>query len=145
LTRAGIESFLPTVEKLSKWKDRRKLVTFPLFPGYLFVFITPDHQNRLAVLKTNGVVRFLGDAHGEPEPVPAELIESLKRIIENHTPLDPYPYLTEGQRVRIKRGPLAGIEGILVKRVGLHMLVLSVDVLQQGAALRIETFDVENL
>lgn len=144
LATAGIESFLPTVERLSRWKDRKKLVKFPLFPGYLFVYLESNHQSRLSVLKIKGVVRFL-DSAGEPEPVPEDLIASLKRIIQNDTPLDPYPYLVEGQRVRIKRGPLAGIEGILVKRVGHHMLVLSVDILQQGAALQIETFDVENL
>lgn len=145
LTKAGIETFLPVVERLSRWKDRKKLVNFPLFSGYLFVYIDGGHQNRLTVLKINGVVRFLGAIPGEPEPVPEELITSLKRLLENKTPLDPYPNLAKGHRVRIKGGPLAGIEGILVEKIGQHVLVLSVDVLQQGAALKIEAMEVERV
>lgn len=145
LTKSGIETFLPVVAILSRWKDRKKLVNFPLFPGYLFVYIDADHQSRLTVLKVKGVVRFLGHMPGEVEPVPEELINSLKKVVENKTPLDPYPYLTEGQKVRIKRGPLAGIEGILVEKIGHHILVLSVDVLQQGAALKVEATEVERV
>lgn len=143
LAGAGIEVFLPFVKRLRKWKDREKTVSFPLFPGYLFVRIAAGSQQRLDVLKTKGVVRFLGAMPGEPEPVPEEQIISLKRLVENEIPLDPYPYLKEGQRVRIKKGPLAGIEGMLVEKKGLHMLVLSVDIIQQGAALKIYASEVD--
>lgn len=145
LAGAGIEAFLPFVKRLRKWKDREKTVSFPLFPGYLFVHITAGSQQRLDVLKTKGVVRFLGIMPGEPEPVPEEQIISLKRLVENEIPLDPYPYLKEGQRVRIKKGPLAGIEGMLVEKKGLHMLVLSVDIIQQGAALKIYASEVDRV
>lgn len=145
LTKSNIDAFLPTVEKLRKWKDRKKMVTFPLFPGYLFVRINNNHQDRLTVLKTKGIVRLLGMENGKPEPVPEEQINSLKKLVENKLDLDLYPYLTEGQRVRIKSGPLDGIEGILVEKIGQHMLVLSVDILQRGAALTISITDVEKV
>lgn len=145
LGNAGLEAFLPTMERLSNWKDRKKVVTFPLFPGYLFVHIGSEPRERLKVLKTNGVVRFLGLTNNEPEPVPEEQIMSLKRLVDKREKIDPYPYLKGGQRVRIKKGPLAGVEGTLVERLGQHMLVISIDLLQQGAALRIDATDVERV
>src|SRR4030066_1839243 len=81
LSRANIDAFLPTVERLSRWKDRKKIVNFPLFPSFLFVHISKSHNNILTVLKTNGVVRFLGISPREPESIPEEQIISLKRLI----------------------------------------------------------------
>ena len=139
----GIDAFLPTVKKLRKWKDRKKLVTFPLFPGYLFVRITNDARNILEVLKIKGVVNMICTLPGEPARIPDEQIAALKTLVENGEDLDPYPYLTEGQNVRIIKGPMAGIEGILVEKLDKHFLVLSVDVLQQGVALTINAAEVE--
>ena len=143
LTGAGVDVFLPSMERLSKWKDRSKLIQFPLFPGYLFVNIDTSQSTRMTVLKTSGVVRFLGVIPGEPESVPEDQILALKKVLETKTTLDPYPYLHEGQRVRIKRGPLAGVEGILSEKSGRHLLVLSVDIIRQSTALTIEAGDVE--
>jgi transcription antitermination factor NusG len=145
LTKAGIDAFLPVVERLNKWKDRKKLVNFPLFPGYLFVHIHKIYDTMLAILKTPGVVRFIGIIPGEPEPVPEEQIISLKRIIESKESIDPYPYLKEGQRVRIRKGPLTGVEGILVEKAGQHSLVLSVDILRQAVSIKIDASDVESI
>ena len=145
LSNSGIEAFLPVVERLSKWKDRKKLVAFPLFPGYLFVHIKKNPEEKLLVLKTPGVVRFIGIIPGEPEPVPDDQIISLKRLVESKESIDPYPYLKEGQRVRIKRGPLRGVEGILIERPGQHLLVLSVDILRQGVSIKIDASDVESI
>lgn len=139
----GIEAFLPVVERMRKWKDRKKLVAFPLFPGYLFVRITREARNLLDVLKIKGVVRMLCTIPGEPDPVPDEQIACLQKLVENKEELDPYPYLDEGQNIRIIKGPLSGVEGILVKKTDKHMLVLSVDVLQQGVAVSINASDVE--
>lgn len=143
LAAARIEQFLPTVERLRRWKDRKKLVTFPLFPGYLFVRIPKSRDALLSVLKTKGVVRFLGKTPGSPEPVPDAQIESLKTLVASGRDIEVYPYLREGQRVRIRWGPLAGIEGILKEKRGQHILVLSIDILQQGASVRVDAADVE--
>ncbi|HTZ17448.1 MAG TPA: UpxY family transcription antiterminator [Dissulfurispiraceae bacterium] len=145
LLKFGIDTFLPVVDKLRLWKDRKKLVAFPLFPGYLFVHIGNSGSEKLAVLKTPGVVRFIGNTPGEPEPVPDDQVQSLQKLVESKETLDPYPYLKEGQRVRIKSGPLAGVAGILVERKGLHHLVLSVDILRQGVSVQIEASIAEAL
>ncbi len=143
LEKATIEVFLPTVERLRRWKDRKKKVTFPLFPGYLFVHTPSSKPDLLAVLKTHGVVRFIGVHPGVPLPVPDVQIESLQKLVASREDLEPYPYLQKGQLVRIVSGPLAGVEGILEKRQGQHLLVLSIDILQQGASVKIDALDVE--
>src|SRR5512139_421304 len=80
LTKAGIEAFLPVVERLRSWSDRKKLVAFPLFPGYLFTHLTESPAERLVVLRTPGVVRFLGTTSGVPDPVPDDPVLSMKRL-----------------------------------------------------------------
>jgi transcription antitermination factor NusG len=145
LNKNGIEAFLPSVERIRKWKDRKKLIAFPLFPGYLFVHITKSPGEKLSVVRIKGVVNLLCSVPGEPDPVPDDQINSLKKLIENKEALDPYPYLDEGKWVRIKAGPLSGVEGILVEKLDKHMLVLSVDVLRQGVALTIDAADVEKI
>ncbi len=145
LAMKGIEIFLPQVERARKWKDRKKLITFPLFPGYIFVHTTRESQNLLQVLKVAGVVRIICTIPGEPDTIPDDQILSLQKLVDNKGELDPYPYLNEGQRVRIAKGPLSGIEGILVEKLDKHVLVLSVDVLRQGVALTINAADVEKI
>lgn len=142
---AGIETFLPEVARLQRWSDRKKLVRFPLFPGYLFIHTDNSHGCRLTVLKTKGVVSILGTLPGEPEPVPEEQILSLQKIIASKADLDPHPYLKEGQRVRIRSGPLEGVEGILVQKTVKHMLIISIDILQRSTAVTIEGNDVEGV
>jgi transcription termination/antitermination protein NusG len=145
LMQAGIEVFLPSIERLHKWKDRNKLVRYPLFPSYLFVHTSRSHHDRLAILRTQGVVNILGVIPGEPDPIPDEQILSLKKVIESKTYLDPYPYLTKGQKIRIIKGPLAGIEGIFIDKAGQHKLILSVDLLSQSAAVTIQASEVEKI
>jgi len=145
LKQKGLDAFLPAVERLRKWKDRKKMIAFPLFPGYLFVHIAKDSQSLLNVLKVRGVVRLICTIPGEPAPIPDEQIMALKKLLENSDILDPYPYLNEGQKVRIINGPLSGVEGILVEKLEKHILVLSVDVLRQGVALTINAADVEKI
>lgn len=143
LTRLGIEAFLPTVERLRKWKDRRKLVHYPLFPCYIFVHIQRNTADIMKVLKTQGVVRFLGFEPRNPEIIPDEQIYSLRRLIESREHIDPYPYIREGQRARIKNGPLTGAEGILVKKEGGHLFIVSIDILKRSVAVKIDASDVE--
>ena len=145
LQEAGVEVFSPVVERLSRWKDRKKIIHFPLFPCYLFVHVTGDYNDKLTVLKVKGVLRFLGSPSGEPEPIPEDQILSLKKAVEGKVSIDPYPYLQEGQRVRIKRGPLIGVEGILVERAGQHKLILSVDILCQSTSMSIQASEVESI
>jgi transcription antitermination factor NusG len=145
LTLKGIETFLPSVERQRKWKDRKKMIAFPLFPGYIFVHTTKEANNLLSVLKVPGVVRMICTLPGQPDAIPDEQIISLQRLVENKNALAPYPYLSEGQMVRIIRGSLSGVEGILVEKLDKHLLVLSVDVLKQGVALTINASEVEKI
>lgn len=141
LWQKSIECFLPLQERLSKWKDRRKAVQFPLFPGYLFVRVAIT-ERRLDILKVPSVVRIIG-FRGRPEPIPEEQIQGVKTLVFNQMELDPYPYISEGDRVRIVRGPLRGLEGILLEKKNRFTFVLSIDLIQQSVACEIDAADVE--
>lgn len=145
LGSSGVEVFLPTIERQRRWKDRKKVVTFPLFPGYIFVRLPQSKPCMLPVLKTPGVVRFISLRPGSPEPVPDVQIESVRKMAEHGAGVEPYPGLQAGRRVRIVAGPLAGVEGVLQTRRGQHLLVISIDLLRQGAAVQIDALDVEPL
>lgn len=143
LLKAQKEAFLPSVQRLSKWKDRKKLVEFPLFPNYLFVRTLSGSEDKRVVLQTQGVVCFVGANSGTYNSVPDEQIASLMKIIESNETMNPYPFLREGHRVRVKKGPFAGVDGLLVKKKGLHKLVVLIDMLQQGVSVEIDASDVE--
>ncbi len=136
----SVEVFLPLRNVLSRWKDRRKEVQLPLFTGYLFVRMT--QEDRLNILKTVGVVTIISNHQG-PVPIPEDQIESIQKLVESGIKYDPYPYVHEGMRVTIKRGPLRGTEGILIGKRKKHILVLSVDLIQQSAALEINIADTD--
>jgi len=140
LWESQIECFLPLREVLSKWKDRKKEVQFPLFPGYLFVRV-PIRERRLDILKTPSVVRIVG-FDSDPVPIPEEEVEAVKRLVFSKLPYDPYPYLAAGDRVEIIRGPLRGMQGVLIEKKGTHRFVLAVDLIQQAVSCQIDACDV---
>ncbi|MEO5360090.1 MAG: UpxY family transcription antiterminator [Nitrospirota bacterium] len=143
LLSKNIESFLPVFERLCRWKDRKKLQSFPLFNGYLFTHITGSPDEIMLVLKTQGVVRILGTSSRKPEPIPETQIVSLKKLVESKEQLDPYPYLKEGQWIRIRKGALAGAEGILIEKAQTHIFVVSIDIFQRGLSLKIDASDID--
>lgn len=143
LWKRQIECFLPLREVVSKWKDRRKRVQFPLFPGYLFVH-TQIHQRRLDIVKVPAVVRILG-LHGEPLPIPDDQIQAVKTLVFSTLEYDPYPYLGEGARVRILRGPLRGLQGILLEKKNRYTFILSIDLIQKSVACEVDAADVEKI
>jgi len=142
LEERGITAFLPLVTQLRRWSDRRKLVQFPLFPGYTFVRLSYEPPVRLAVLQTEGVVHFVG-THGHGIPIPDEQIESIQTLLRNDVLIESHPYLKIGQRVRLRGGSLEGMEGILVARKGHRMLVISVELIQRSLAIQVDGYDVE--
>ena len=139
LVHQGIEHLLPTVKRLSQWKDRKKEVEVPLFAGYCFVRFGLDQK--LPVLKTVGVVDIVGSGQ-RPEPIPDEDITAIQTLMASVLPYDPHPYLQEGMRVEVIRGPLQGVRGILLRKDKRHRLVLGVRLIQQAAAVEIDTGDV---
>jgi transcriptional antiterminator NusG len=138
-----MEVFLPKLEVWSRRKDRRKKIQKALFPGYLFVQDALDGVHRLEILKTPGVVKILGNEKG-PVSVPEIQIESIKTILNGKSALSPFPYLREGQFVRVVEGPLKGCEGFLLKiKEGKEKLIISVDLLQRSVAVEIDGASVE--
>ena len=142
LTMRSIPCFLPVYESLRTWKDRRKCLALPLFPGYLFVRI--HVQERLRVLEIASVA-CLVTFGSLPCALPDSQIEALQNIPSSRLTAESYDYCASGKRVRIKRGPLEGIEGTLVRRKGALRLVLSIDLIQQAASVEVDMTDVELL
>lgn len=143
LTRKGIVTCLPAFTKLSQWKDRKKLVDFPLFPGYLFVCVEPCHEDFYRVLRTPGALTLLSTVPGTPTPIPLNEIHSLILLMEKAEDIDVYPHLTPGTRVRIRRGVFAGAEGVLLKKESHLLFVVSIDILSRSVGVRMYADDLE--
>jgi transcription antitermination factor NusG len=141
LTDRRIEVFLPMREILSRWKDRKKRIWVPLFPGYLFVNYVDTSENRFRILNVPGAVRFVG-FEGHPDPVPEDQILSVRRFLETSIAVDPYPYVQVGSRVEVIAGPLKGIRGLLVEKRGKFRFVIQVDLIRQSVSVEINTSDV---
>ena len=141
LSANDVEVFLPMVESMRQWSDRRKRIQVPLFSGYLFVRIHWSLNIRLRVLKIPGVVRVIGD-YENPAPIPEVQILAIQRFIAHDIRLDPYPYIRVGQRVEIRRGSLKGLQGILMRKKGYYRFVISVDLIQQSASVEVNAEDL---
>ena len=139
LTARGIEPFLPLIQRWRQWKDRRKQVAFPLFPGYCFARFT--QRDRITVVSTHGVVQIIGNQDG-PLPVPEAEIEAVRRLVESTLPYDPHPYLSEGMLVEVIRGPLKGLQGVLVRKGSRARFVIQVGLIHQAASVELDANDV---
>lgn len=143
LAQKGIPVFLPTFKKVSQWKDRKKLIVQPLFPGYLFVQVPPAPGCYLDVLKTRGIVSFVSLEPGTPTPVDQAEMTSLRLLLESGRELDVQPGLQEGTRVRLKNGPLADAAGVLVRKENELVFVVNIDLLGRSVAVRVSPQDIE--
>ena len=135
----GLEPFLPTIEAWSRRGGVRHRSRVPLFRGYLFLRHAMDKASYLEVRKARGLVRMIGERWDRLDAVPDAEIEAIQRLVQSGVPILPYPHLREGQRVRITRGPLADVEGILVRanpKKGL--LVVSVNLLRRSVAVQLD-------
>jgi transcription antitermination factor NusG len=142
LQEKGIQSFLPLFAEKHKWSDRQRVVDVPLFPQYLFVRIAVSSDERISVLRTNGVVGLVG-TKGSGIAIPDAQIERIQRVIDQKIPYNPHLYLNVGKRIRIRGGALDGLEGILTAVNGDQTLVVSVELIQRSLAVRITGFDIE--
>ena len=97
-----LETYLPVKKTMRKWSDRKKIVEFPLFNGYLFVHIPLMDKDK--ILHTKGVVRLLGGY--APERIPEDQIETLRRFEQHDMEVDPYLHLHEGQSIKVTKGTL---------------------------------------
>ncbi len=144
LLRQGIETYLPLMTQVHQWSDRKKQVDIPLFPGYAFVRFEPSSEDRLRVLKTHGVVGFVGP-NWQQTPVPDAQISNIQSLLKADVPAAEHPYLKAGQRVRIRGGALQGVEGILSSLNGDRSLVITVEPIARSISIRIEGYEVDVL
>jgi transcription antitermination factor NusG len=142
LQQRAVEVYLPRYASVRRWKDRRVRLELPLFPGYVFVHLALRH--RLQVLQTPSVVRLVGFG-GQPAALPDQEIEKLRQGLAGEMHFEPYPYLKIGQRVRVRTGPLHGLEGILVRKKNVSRLVVSLDLIMRSVAVEIDVTEVSSV
>ena len=142
LSQRSVEQFLPTYASVRKWKDRRVTLDLPLFPGYVFARLAL--RDRLRVLQVPGIVRLVG-FNGQLAALPDEEIEALKRGLSSGVHAEPHPFLTAGRRVRVRKGPFEGRQGILLRRKGKLRLVLSIELIMRSVVIDVDIADVEPL
>ncbi len=140
LTSKRFEVFLPLYASVRRWTDRQKTLFLPIFPGY--VFVRGGLHRRLEIVMTPGVqtILFYGE---QVAAIPETEIHNIRRMVEGPFRVEPHPYLKCGEKVRITRGSLKGIEGVLVRKKNLYRMVLSMDLLHQSVAVEIDASDVE--
>jgi transcription antitermination factor NusG len=142
LARQGLETFLPRVTYPSRRRDRKVILKAPLFPGYLFLRAELDPVTFYQVIKVDGIIRLLG--HSSPAPLAAEVVASIKSIVEGERPFYPWRYLEKGKQVRVIDGPLAGAVGIIVgKKEKKRRLVVAVELFKRSVAVELDHEAVE--
>jgi transcription antitermination factor NusG len=140
LAARAVESFLPLYGSLRRWKDRRVHLDLPLFPSYVFVRI--PLRERMRVLEVPGVVHLVS-VNGLPIPIPDQEIGRLRTGLTASLRAKPHPFLTVGRRVRIVRGLMEGLEGVLLRHKGQTRVVLSLELIQRSISIDLETDAVE--
>ncbi len=139
----GVEVFLPTYRTVRRWKDRNKQLVLPLFPGYVFCAYKTDR--RIQILSTPGVHTIVTNGKNSPAEIPGHEILAIRRAVESPLHLEPHPYLKGGDVVRIKSGPLEGLEGVVSRSKDAFRVVLSVEMLGKSAAVEIDAGSVERM
>jgi transcription termination/antitermination protein NusG len=142
MVQRSVEHFLPLYASVRKWKDRRVELNLPLFPGYVFVQMAL--RDRLQVLQIPGVANLVGFG-GTPATLPEGEIEALRTSLRSGVRAEPHPFLTVGRRVRVKVGPLAGLEGIVIRKKNRLRLVISLELIRRAAAVEVEAADLEGV
>ena len=142
LSGLGIRHYLPLRSEHRQWSDRKQAVEVPLFSGYLFVFINPLKESRLKVLKVPGIVAFVGNQTG-PLAIPHKEIEDIQAVLASKANCSVEAPLKEGDRVRVVRGALAGVEGMLVRANSESRLFISIEMIHQALVVSIDPEQVE--
>ena len=137
-------TFLPLLRQINKWSDRRAVVEVPMFSCYAFVRMVQSAHERLKVLRTPGVLGFVGNER-QGTAIPEEQIESLRKVIDRNAPFLPHPFISAGTRVRIRGGALDGVQGIFMRQGDNQSLLVSVELLSRSVSVRVEGYDVELL
>ena len=141
LEQKNLEAFLPTITRWSRWKDRKKKIDWPLFPGYCFARF--KSEDSLAVLKCSGVVNIVS-FEGRPAAIPDYEVDSIRLLVGSELQYDPCPLIHEGMMVEVVHGPLKGVMGRLIRKEAQKArLVLSVDLIGQAVSVEVDAADVK--
>ena len=140
IERKHFDAFLPTITRWSRWKDRKKKIDWPLFPGYCFARF--EQEEALSILKCTGVVNIVS-VEGKPAPIPEHEIEGIRLLLESDLQYDPCPLIREGMMVEVTHGVLKGVVGRLVRKGAHARLILSVDLIGQGVSVEVDAADVK--
>lgn len=135
LEARGFESYLPNYQVRRRWSDRIVNTVLPLFPGYVFCRFDP--LKKVPVVSTPGVVSIVRFAN-QPAAIDESEIEAIQRIMRSGLGTEPCPFLREGERIRIMRGSLEGLQGLLLKKKSEWRLVVSVTMLQRSVSVEID-------
>jgi transcriptional antiterminator NusG len=142
LNNKGIESYVPHLTTIRMSGNVRSVSSQPLFRGYVFARYAPETQGKVRVLQTHGVVQILG-VGCQPLPIPDAEIESVRRLLDSGQACAPHPFLREGSLVRIKAGPLRGLEGRLTQFKANYRIVVGVSFLGSGVSAEVDIADVD--
>jgi transcription antitermination factor NusG len=142
LQEKEIFTFLPLLQQMHRWSDRWSKVEVPAFSCYAFVRVVTTAEARAKVLRTPGVLGFVG-SEGLGTSIPDEEIENLLTIFNQKIPCVVHPFVNVGSRVRIRGGSLDGIEGIIVGQNQDMSIVVSVGLLGRSLSIRAEGYNVE--
>ena len=132
----GFEEFLPTYRAKRQWSDRIKVLDLPLFPGYLFCRI--DLSRRLPLLTTPGFLYLVGKGM-TPEPVDEAEVTAIQTVVSSGLPAMPWPAVVVGQKVRLARGPLRGIEGVVAKIADENRIYVNATLLQRSISVQVDS------
>jgi transcription antitermination factor NusG len=136
LRNKGYEEYFPTYRCRQRWSDRIKDLEKPLVPGYIFCRFDPQ-EHRTPILTTPGVIAFVGIGK-KPSPIPDGEIDAIRTIVHSGLSVNPQPFIERGARVLIERGPLSGLEGIVLDADKTCRLVVSISLLQRSVAVEID-------
>ena len=137
--RRATTPFCRRLPKWSRWKDRKKKIDWPLFPGYCFARFDPNE--RLPILTCTGVVSIVA-FDSEIAPIPEQEIDGIRRLVQSDLQYDPCPLIHEGQMVEVVGGPLKGVFGRLVRKGAHARLILAVDLIGQAVSVEVDAADV---
>ena len=132
LRHLGFDTFLPKILVQRQWRDRKKMIEWPLFPGYIFVRGTPYDVRK--IVATAGVVSVVR-TNGEATPVSVRELENVRRLIEallaSGTVAERVP-LQPGTLVRVSDGPFKGVEGLIVEQRNRRRFVVQLTAIGEG-------------
>lgn len=137
--KLNIKHYLPLFNSLRKWKDRKIWLQIPLFPCYIFVYCDIISERRI-IENIKGVISIVGAPF--PESIPDYQIDSLKTVIECGAAFQRVNEVIFGKEVLVVNGPLKGVRGILVEKRNKNILVVQVELINQGISILTDKKDL---